>query len=127
MPIVAAVGGFMAFIGVFLGWFGVAGKGTQSGLDHWTGAGEMIFGAVLVFAGIIFMVARDQPAKRTAALVASVCGILCVVLAGIAFAQIGSVYATGEDVSAAFGLYASLVGGLVGAVGGIAAWSGSKS
>ena len=126
MPIVAAVGGFLAFVGVFLGWFKVAGAGTQSGTDHWTGTSTVIVGAVLVFAGIFLMVTKDSATKRTAALVTSICGILCVVLAGMAFAQMDSVYSGNVATSAAFGLYASLVGGLIGAVAGIAAWSSLK-
>lgn len=127
VPIVASVGGFLAFVGVFLGWFDVSGAGVQRGTDHWTGTSAAIVAVVLLFGGIFQIVAKDEATKRTAALVAAICGILCVLLAAVAFAQMDAIYSGDVGVSAATGLYVTLVGGLVGAVGGLAARSGPKS
>ena len=118
LPIVTAVGGFLAFVGVFLKWFNAAGI-KNPGTDDWTGSGVMVLGIVVIFAGLAAIIVKDSGTKKTAGLAAMVGGFLVVFFCIMALTRLDSIYEAVKSTASA-GLWVSLFGGVVGAIGGIA-------
>jgi hypothetical protein len=135
----AALGGFVAAAGVFLGWwnaeayrqseiFGrqLVAQETLLGTASWTGMVALFTGIAVGLLGVAALLFTSDGVRRAAAILAMVGGLAILIVAGIGIAQassvaeaeIGGTIVTVEG-SAGFGLFLSAVGGLVALVAGI--------
>ncbi len=92
----AAVGGLVAFVGVYLGWFSVtapAGSGSFGGTADWTGLVAAIAGLLAVVGGGAAVLLRGGVLGTWGAGLASVGGIFAAAMATIALLRLDAVAA----------------------------------
>jgi hypothetical protein len=121
----AAVGGLIAFLGVYLNWFTVTAGGVQAevrGTEDWTGLVAVVAGLAALIGGGAAMLIKDSPVGKLGAALAGVGGVFAAAMAIIALLRLDAI---AQDVAGgpadgdwATGLWISLIGGLVAMVGG---------
>lgn len=121
----AAVGGLLAFIGVYLDWFTVttaAGSRASDGTADWTGIVAAIAGLAALLGGGAVMVMKDSAVTKFGAGLAAVGRVFAAAGALIALLRLDPIAAgiAGGPASGsgAVGLWLSLIGGLVAMLGG---------
>jgi hypothetical protein len=121
----AAVGGLLAFIGVYLGWFLISAgeaRGITDGAADWTGLMAAIAGLAALLGGAAAMMFKDGAVSAFGAGLAAVGGVFAAAGALIALLRLDAIAAeiarAPASGSAAVGLLVSLLGGLVAMLGG---------
>jgi hypothetical protein len=141
--LLVAVGGGVALVGAFLGWFGLSvwssggffgrellRSETYPGTRDWTGAVAMSLGIMVALLAVISMIFEEPRVRRLAGSAAVIGGVLVVVAVLAAFLRVGEVTASlgvGSEVvgtregSAALGMPISGLGGILAVLGGLVA------
>jgi hypothetical protein len=136
-----ALGGFLATVGVFLGWWDVTGyreseifgrelvsQDTLAGTTNWTGLLALAAGVVVGVVAIAALLTGDAGVRRASIPTALAGGLLVVASAALGLVQATEVaqanladpQLTAEG-SAAMGLFLSVLGGLLAVIGGMLA------
>jgi hypothetical protein len=136
-----AIGGFLAVVGVFLGWWDVGGyreseifgrelvqQDTLAGTANWTGLLALAAGVVAGVVAIGALLTGDAGVRGASVPIALAGGMLILASAGLGLVQatevaqghVGDPQLIAEG-SAAVGLFLSAAGGALAAVGGLVA------
>jgi hypothetical protein len=138
----AAIGAFLAVVGVFLGWFAVTAvrqteifgreivrSETHTGTGDITGIVVAVIGGLIGVLALAALVVGSEEFRRFVASFATFGGVALVAASGLGYARVAMVaQGTGVAVgrmtfegTASFGLYVSAVAGAVTAVAGLLA------
>lgn len=131
IKVLGAIGGIIALIGVFLPWLTVSVMGVELSASGWEAydlAGEIAPILVLVLAIITIAVAvftKDMIQKAGV----TILGLITLIVGAYYIMYIGDVAAglsgfAEVSVSAGYGLYAVVIGGIIALVGGLMAYKG---
>lgn len=141
--LLVAVGGGVALVGAFLGWFRLSlwsssgffgrellGTETFSGTEDWTGVVAISVGIMVVLFAVVSMIFAEARVRRLVCNAVVLGGILIAVAALMAFLRVGEVTASLDvgsglagtrEGSAAFGVPISGLGGALAVLGGFVA------
>jgi len=136
-----ALGGSLAVVGIFLGWWQVAGyreseifgrelvlEDTLAGTANWTGILALAVGLVVGVLAIISLLVESDDLRRILPVVAAAGGLVILACAALGMLQSAEVARANVDAadlsvegSAGIGLFLSAAGGALAAVGGLVA------
>jgi hypothetical protein len=136
-----ALGGFLAAVGVFLGWWDVAGyreseifgrelvlEDTLAGTANWTGVLALVLGLVVGVLAIVSLLVGSHDLQRILPVAAMAGGLVILASAALGLLQATEVARASVETaelsvegSAAVGLFLSAAGGALAALAGLVA------